>query len=56
MATRRKTFAARIKTRTAAQLFNEFIKDLLSGTIKATKLLVTGTPRKPVLRYDDPNG
>lgn len=56
MATRRKTFTPRVKTRTAAQLFNEFIKALLAGTITATKLVVAGTARKPELRYDDPNG
>lgn len=56
MATRRKNFTPRIKARTAAAVFNEFIKDLLAGIIAANKLIVAGTTRKPRLRYDDPNG
>lgn len=56
MASRRKRFQPPGKTRSAAQVFNEFIKALLAGTIQATKLAVGGTARRPELSYDDPNG
>lgn len=56
MASRRKTYQPRKKLRSAAELFNEFIKDLLAGTIQATRLVVSGSARKPELKYDDPNG
>jgi hypothetical protein len=57
MASRRKKFRPTIKTRSSAQVFNEFIKDLLRGAIQATRLVVTGgTANRPELSYDDPNG
>lgn len=56
MASRRKPYKPKVKTRSAEEVFNEFIKDLLSGTIKATKLVVGGSKNKPQLEYDDPNG
>ena len=56
MASRRKDYTPQKKTRSAASLFNEFIKDLLAATIAATKLIAQGSPKKPKLRYDDPNG
>lgn len=56
MASKRKAYRAKTKTRTPQELFGAFMRDLLSGVIAATKLLVTGTPHKPDLSYDDPNG
>jgi len=58
MASRRKPYTPRGKPRrrSAAQLFNEFIKDLLSGTIQATKLVEKRNNKRVELAYDDPNG
>lgn len=56
MASKRKAYSPKGKPRSPAETFNEFIKDLLSGAIKATKMVVGGSPRKPDITYDDPNG
>ena len=47
MATRRKDFTPRNKARTLAALANEFIKDLLDQVIRANRLIVGGTKKKP---------
>ena len=56
MASKRKPFVARVKTRTAFDLFAAFIADLLSGAIKATHMVIGGSKHKPTISYDDPNG
>jgi hypothetical protein len=58
MASRRKPYRPKGKPRrlSAAQIFNEFIKDLLAGTIQATKLIERRNDKRVELSYDDPNG
>lgn len=56
MASKRKVYRPKTKTHSPQEVFGAFMRDLLSGVIAATKLVVTGTPHKPDLSYDDPNG
>lgn len=57
MATARKTYVPST-TRTNPQQYAQFVKDVLAGTVVATKLIETkdANGRITKLEYDDPNG
>ena len=58
MATRRKPYTPhRAPAPTDPYVYAEFVKDLLDGTITATKLIDTHNGQgKATFEYDDPNG
>lgn len=58
MASARKTFNPKKSGDTDRVVYKSFIDDLLSGTVKAEKLVETknGQGKLTKLEYDDPNG